>query len=87
MAGPFRRLYIRHSELRVLVTPCTLSHYATGQDYFFFGAEFRSLRFTRTRTTFCIIAIERPRHGHVIVDTPVPVLGNNTISLLGGIES
>ena len=54
------------------MTPCTLSHYATGQDYFFFGAEFRSLRFTRTRTTFCIIVIERPRHGRVIVDTLSP---------------
>jgi len=36
--------------------------------------------------TFCIIAIERPRHGRVIVDTPVPVLGNDTISLLGAGE-
>jgi len=54
------------------MTPCTLSHYATGQDYFFFGAEFRSLRFTRTRTTFCIIVIERPRHGRVIVNTLSP---------------
>jgi len=52
-------------------------------DYFFSGAEFKSLRFTRTRKTFCVIAIERPRHGRVIVDTPVPVLGNDTIRLLG----
>jgi len=46
----------------------------------------RSLRFTRTHTTFCIIAIESPRHGRVIVNTPVAVLGNDTISLLGAGE-
>ena len=40
----------------------------------------------RTRTTFCIIAVERRRHGRVIVNTPVPVLGNDATSLLGAGE-
>jgi len=55
-------------------------------NYFFFGAESGSLRFTRTRSTFCIIAIERPTNGQVIIDTPIPILANDTISLLGAGE-
>jgi len=56
------------------------------QDYFFFGAESGPLRFTRTRETFCIIALERPKNGRVIIDTPIPILGNDTIGLLGAGE-
>ena len=56
------------------------------QNYFFFGAESGSLRFTRTPSTFCIIAVERPRNGRVVLDTPIPILGNDTISLLGAGE-
>ncbi|KAF8305580.1 glycoside hydrolase [Clavulina sp. PMI_390] len=52
-------------------------------DYFFFGAEYRSLRFTRTSDTFCIIAIERPKNRLLVIDTPVPVLPHDTIALLG----
>lgn len=53
------------------------------QNYFFFGAESGHLRFTRTASTFCIIALERPKDGLVVIDTPIPVLENDTINLLG----
>lgn len=53
------------------------------KDYFFFGAEAGPLRFTRTPDTFCIIAIERPEGERVVIDTPVPILPLDTISLLG----
>jgi alpha-L-fucosidase len=53
------------------------------QDYFFFGAEAGPLRFTRTQSTFCIISLERPRDGLLVIRNQVPIMQNDMISLLG----
>ncbi|KAG9016112.1 hypothetical protein FRB93_011586 [Tulasnella sp. JGI-2019a] len=55
-----------------------------GTRYFFLGAEHRSLRFTQTPKTFCIISLERPINGTLDVHRLVPVIGGDSISLLGG---
>ncbi|KAF8329349.1 glycoside hydrolase superfamily [Cantharellus anzutake] len=54
-----------------------------GTQTFYPGAEFKALRFTRTPTTFCIISLHRPQDEVVIINTHIPLLENDTISLLG----
>ncbi|KDQ18267.1 glycoside hydrolase family 29 protein [Botryobasidium botryosum FD-172 SS1] len=57
-----------------------------GTDYFFLGAESGDIRFTRTPTTFCIIALSRPQNGMLVVQKSVPVLPGDEIELLGAGE-
>ncbi|KAG8876596.1 hypothetical protein FRB97_004072 [Tulasnella sp. 331] len=55
-----------------------------GTRYFFLGAEYRSLRFTQTARTFCIISLDKPINGSFNIDRLVPVTDGDTITLLGG---
>ncbi|KAF8305579.1 glycoside hydrolase family 29 protein [Clavulina sp. PMI_390] len=54
-------------------------------NYFYFGAQDAkaAYRFTRTNSTFCVIALGRPSKELVVVDTPVPLLASDTVALLG----
>lgn len=84
MAGSLGPVHLRYGELSICryFYPSDIDFGC--QTYFFLGAEHRSLRFTQTPKTFCIISLERPAHGYLEIDTLIPVAEGDSIFLLGG---
>jgi len=54
-----------------------------GTHFFYPGAEYGPLRFTQTSSTFCFISLDRPQDETVVIETLIPLVQNDTISLLG----
>jgi len=48
------------------------------------GAESGPLRFTQTKDKFCIISLDRPQDGLLVVQKQVPVMEGDKITMLGG---